>query len=88
VARIAKAKGLSRLSALDPRIEIIRYEKKHPGEMIHTDIRKLGRSQGIGPRITGDRTGRSAPCSRKEDGKGWEYLLLAVDDHSLLHREC
>ena len=84
VARIAKAKGLSRLSALDPKIEIIRYEKKQPGEMIHIDIKKLGRIEGIGHRITGDRTGQSAPRSRKEGGKGWEYLHLAVDDHSRL----
>ena len=68
VARIAKAKGLSRLSALDPKIEIIRYEKKQPGEMIHIDIEKLGRIEGIGHRITGDRTGQSAPRSRKEGG--------------------
>jgi predicted transcriptional regulator len=58
-ARIAKAKGLSRLSALDQRIAIIRYEKKQPGEMIHIDIKKLGRIEGIGHRITGDRTGLS-----------------------------
>jgi transposase InsO family protein len=83
-ARIAKAKGLSRLSALDPRVAIIRYEKKHPGEMIHIDIKKLGRIEGIGHRITGERAGQSAPRSRKEGGKGWEYLHLAVDDHSRL----
>ena len=75
---------LSRLSALDPKIEIIRYEKKQPGEMIHIDIKKLGRIEGVGHRITGDRTGQSAPRSRKEGGKGWEYLHLAVDDHSRL----
>jgi leucine-zipper of insertion element IS481 len=87
VARIAKAKGLSRLSALDPRIEIIRYEKKQPGEMIHIDIKKLGR-QGAGHRITGDRTGQSAPRRRKEGGKDFrispEYRHLGVDDHSRL----
>ena len=79
-----KGQGASRLSALDPKIEIIRYEKKQPGEMIHIDIKKLGRIEGIGHRITGDRTGQSAPRSRKEGGKGWEYLHLAVDDHSRL----
>jgi transposase len=46
VARIAKAKGLSRLSALDQRIEIIRYEKKQPGEMIHIDIKSSAASKG------------------------------------------
>ena len=84
VAHIAKTKGLSRLSALDQRIEIVRYEKKQPGEMIQIDIKKLGRIEGVGHRITGDRTGQSAPRSRKEGGKGWEYLHLAVDDHSRL----
>lgn len=74
----------ARLSALDPRIEIIRYEKRQPGEMIHIDIKKLGRSQGAGLRVTGNRIGQSAPRSRKQGGKGWEYLHLAVDDHSRL----
>jgi len=83
-ARIGKSCGLSRLSALDPRPEIIRYEKETPGEMIHIDIKKLGRIEGVGHRITGDRTGQSNPRSRREGGKGWEYLHLAVDDHSRL----
>jgi transposase len=84
VARIGKAKGLSRLSNLDPKIEIVRYEKTLPGEMIHIDIKKLGRIEGIGHRITGNRIGQSAPRSRKQGGNGWEYLHLAVDDHSRL----
>jgi len=83
VARIGKACGLSHLSALDPKPEIIRYEKATPGEMIHIDIKKLGRIDGIGHRITGDRTGQSNPRGHKK-GKGWEYLHLAVDDHSRL----
>jgi transposase len=60
VARVAKAKRLSRLADLEPKIAIVRYEKKEPGEMIHIDIKKLGRIDGIGHRITGDRTGQSA----------------------------
>ena len=84
VARIGKAKGLGRLSALDPKPEIIRYEKQTPGEMIHIDIKKLGRIEGVGHRITGDRTGQSNPRGRKDGGKGWEYLHLAIDDHSRL----
>ena len=58
--------------------------KKHPGEMIHIDIKMLGRIEEIRHRITKDRAGQSAPRSRKESGKGWEYLHLAVDDHSRL----
>jgi transposase len=84
VARIAKACGLSHLSALDPKPEIIRYEKDTPGEMIHIDIKRLGRINGIGHRITGDRTGQSNARARKDGGKGWGYLHLAVDDHSRL----
>ena len=83
-ARIGKSCGLSHLSALDPKPEIIRYEKETPGEMIHIDIKKLGRIEGVGHRITGDRRGQSNPRSRKDGGKGWEYLHLAVDDHSRL----
>jgi Integrase core domain len=77
---------LRRLSSLDPKIEIVRHEKTLPGEMIHTGINKPGRSQGAGHRITGtgDRIGPSAPRGRKEGGKGWGYLHLAVDDPSRL----
>ena len=63
-ARIGKSCGLSRLSALDPKPQIIRYEKETPGEMIHIDIKKLGRIEGIGCRITGDRTGQSNQIGR------------------------
>ena len=87
MARIGKSRGLSHLSALDPKPEIIRYEKETPGEMIHIDIKKLGRIEGLGHRITpsgrlqaiacramGDRTGQSTPRSRKEGGKGWRVM--------------
>jgi predicted transcriptional regulator len=72
VARIAKAKGLSRLSALDQTIKIIRYEKKQPGEMIHIDIKKLGRIEGVGHRITGDRyrTARATQLQGRWQGLG------------------
>jgi hypothetical protein len=36
-----------------------RYERAHPGELIHLDIKKLGRFKRIGHRITGDRKGQS-----------------------------
>ena len=50
-----------------------------PGEIIHIDIKKLGKFNQIGHRITGDRTGQS-----NTRGVGWEYLHLAIDDHSRL----
>jgi transposase InsO family protein len=79
VARCLSRLGLSRLAQLDPRPPVIRYEKDRPGEMIHIDTKKLGRIDGIGHRITGDRTKQSS-----KRGTGWEYLHLAVDDHSRL----
>ena len=69
--------GLNRLPRLEPRSPVVRYEHKHPGDMIHLDIKKLGKIDGIGHRITGDR-------SRRRRGTGWEYLHVCVDDHSRL----
>ena len=69
--------GLGRLSMLDPKPPVVRYEKERPGELIHIDIKKLGRIEGIGHRITGDR-------SRPTRGRGWEYLHVCVDDASRL----
>ena len=71
--------GLGRLKALDPRPRVVRYEREQPGELIHIDIKKLGRIEGVGHRITGDRTGQS-----NGRGKGWEYLHVAIDDRSRL----
>ena len=96
-ARTHKSCRLSHLSALDPRPEVIRYEKDTPGEMIHIDIKKLGRTcgtrhrippsrrlQAIACRAMGDRTGQSNPRARKGGGKGGEYLHLATGDPSRL----
>ncbi len=54
-------------------------ESSRPGELIHVDIKKLGRIDGIGHRITGGRTGQSS-----KRGTGWEYLHVCVDDASRL----
>lgn len=77
VSRILRRLGLNKLSALEPAEPVRRYEREHPGEMIHIDIKKLGRFNKIGHRITGDRTGQS-----NNRGIGWEYVHVAVDDHS------
>jgi hypothetical protein len=79
VARIGKRKDLSLLFTLEQRPPVIRDEKETPGEMIHIDLKKLGRIEGIGHRITGGRTSHS-----NGRGKGWEYLHLAIDDPSRL----
>ena len=79
VSRVLKRLGLNRLSALEPAEPIRRYERAAPGEIIHIDIKKLGKFSRIGHRITGDRTGQS-----NARGVGWEYVHLAIDDHSRL----
>ena len=57
VSRVLRRLGLNKLSALAPAEPVRRYERERPGEMIHIDIKKLGRFDRIGHRITGDRTG-------------------------------
>lgn len=77
VSRVLQRRGLSKLSALEPAEPVRRYEREHPGEIIHIDIKKLGRFSSVGHRITGNRKGQS-----NTRGAGWEYLHLAIDDHS------
>ena len=77
VSRVLKRLGLSKLSALEPAEPVRRYEREHPGELIHVDIKKLGRFERTGHRITGDRKGQS-----NSRGIGWEYVHVAIDDAS------
>jgi transposase InsO family protein len=81
VSRILRRLGLNRLRALEPAQPIRRYEREHPGELIHIDIKKLGRIDGIGHRITGDRRGQSNRRARGE-GLGWEFVHVCIDDAS------
>jgi len=81
VSRILRRRGLNKISALEPSEPVRRYERERPGEMIHIDIKKLGRIDGIGHRITGDRHGQSGRRSRGE-GLGWEFVHVAIDDNS------
>lgn len=78
VARILKRHGLERLKKLDPVIPIRRYERSKPGELVHLDIKKLGRVAGIGHRITGVRT------HDRKGKKGWEFVHVCIDDYSRL----
>ena len=81
VSRILQKRGLSRLRDLDPPEPVRRYERQHPGELIHIDIKKLGRFDRVGHRITGDRRGQSNPRARGE-GAGWEFVHVCIDDAS------
>jgi transposase InsO family protein len=77
VSRILKRLGLNRLSALEPAEPVRRYERERPGELIHIDIKKLGKFDRVGHRITGDRSGQS-----NSRGVGWEFVHVCIDDAS------
>jgi len=77
VSRILKRRGLSLLSALEPQTPRPRYERASPGEIIHIDIKKLGRFNRTGHRITRNVVGHSGTGH-----PGWEFVHVAVDDHS------
>jgi transposase InsO family protein len=77
VSRILRRCGLSLLSALEPQQPRPRYERATPGELVHLDIKKLGRFNAIGRRITGD---KRQPKSTR--GVGYEFVHVAIDDHS------
>lgn len=81
VSRVLKRLGLNKLSVLEPAEPVRRYERETPGELIHIDIKKLGRIDGVGHRITGDRRGQSNRRARGE-GLGWEFVHVCIDDAS------
>ena len=77
VSRVLRRLGLNRIRDLEPAEPVRRYERATPGEIIHIDIKKLGRFDKVGHRITGDRTGQS-----NSRGVGWEFVHVCIDDHS------
>jgi len=63
----------------------VRYERSRPGELVHIDVKKLGRIAGAGHRVTGDRASQNSRYGRRARGElGWEFVHVAVDDHSRL----
>jgi transposase InsO family protein len=74
VSRVCARAGVSRLASIEPAAPPQRYEHQHPGDLLHIDIKKLGRIERVGHRITG------RPSQRI--GAGWEFLFVAVDDHA------
>ena len=77
VGRILARHGLNRWRDLEPSEPVMRYERDTPGELIHIDIKKLGKFNRTGHRITDDRTVKSR-------GAGWEFVHVCIDDHSRL----
>ncbi len=75
VAAVLQREGLSSLSKLGPKEPVVRYERDGPGELLHLDIKKLGRFWRAGHRVTGDRR-------QDSEGASWEYVHVCVDDYS------
>ena len=74
VGRVLRRAGLSRWSDLEPCAPVMRYEHENPGDLVHIDTKKLGRIERVGKHIAGG--------SRSPIGAGWEFLFVAIDDHS------
>jgi len=77
VHAILRRNGCSRLKPRLPRDAVVRYERERPGELLHIDVKKLGRIVRPSHRVTGDRRDRSR-------GAGWQYLFVAIDDATRL----
>jgi transposase InsO family protein len=75
IIKILKRVNLARLRDIDPPRTFLRYEYARPGELVHIDIKKLGRFDQVGHRIHGDRTRRSRAL-------GYDHVFVAVDDAS------
>jgi transposase InsO family protein len=78
VSRVLQRLGLRDLKALQPAEPVRRYERGEPGELVHLDIKKLGRFVRTGHRITGDRQ------KGESRGAGHEFVHVAIDDASRL----
>ncbi len=79
VSGILTRVGLGKLSRLEPPEPVRRYERERPGELVHIDVKKLGRINQVGHRVTGDR--RKANRTR---GAGWEFVHVCIDDATRL----
>ena len=77
VHAVLRRHGRSRLVVGQAREEVVRYERAEPGELVHVDVKKLGRIVRPGHRVTGDR-------ARRPGNAGWQFLFVAIDDHSRL----
>jgi transposase InsO family protein len=86
VSAVLKRIGLGKLSRLEPAEPVRRYERSRPGELVHIDVKKLGRisAKGAGHRVTGR---RNTEIKRRKGGAlrtGWERVHVCVDDATRL----
>jgi hypothetical protein len=87
VSAVLKRVGLGKRSRLDPPEPPNRYERRRPGELIHIDVKKLGRILRPGHRVTGRRSQTKTtytPDGRRIGDAGWKFVHVAIDDHSRL----
>jgi transposase InsO family protein len=90
VSAVLLREGLGKRSRLAPAEPPNRYERRRPGELVHIDIKKLGRIVVPGHAITGNRRQRAgstrvgSPTGRPIGTAGWEFVHVAIDDHSRL----
>ena len=77
VTRVLQRVGLNRVARLDAAPPVQRYEWPYVGDLLHLDLKRLGRVVGVGHRIHGNRR-------RRTRGAGWEYLHVAIDDATRL----
>jgi len=77
VTRVLARVGLNRVTACEPIAPVQRYEWAHAGDLLHVDMKRLGRIRGVGHRIHGNRRTRAR-------GVGYEWLHVAVDDATRL----
>jgi transposase InsO family protein len=78
--------GLGKLSRLEPPEPPNRYQRERPGELIHIDVKKLGRIRGAGHRVTGSRASQADTRrqGRRVGVAGWEFVHVCVDDATRL----
>lgn len=77
VHAVLRREGLERLSRLDPKPKVRRYEREKPGELVHLDVKPLARIRRVGHRIHGDRRATV-------QGAGYEFAHVAIDDATRL----
>jgi transposase len=78
--------GLGKRSRLEPPEPANRYERKRPGELLHIDVKKLGRIDKVGHRISGRRDSQHQRSNWRHGRRlvGWEYVHVCVDDATRL----